>query len=375
MADRSSPPWMGAPFLEHYPGHGGPAELLEVWKLPFTLGRGGSHDRSVSAGGVSRDHAEIVRVGDVYVVRDLGSTNGTYLNGRAIIQASLVDGDIIHLGDVEFRFRCLEKAHDLPASPDVSNHETLRLPFSKHDSLLVGNQLLRELFEREAVRTVFQPIVALDTRQVMAFEALGRGTHPDLPDRPTPLLELADRCQASIQLSQLWRRHALADAERLAEPTTIFLNVHPAEIRDPDFLLGLPRLDPAARHRFVVEITESCVADVALMRQIREGVHALGYGFAYDDFGAGQARLLELTDVPPDFLKLDRGVIEGVDQLMPRRHLVRALVRLVSDLGVRVIAEGVEDEATARTCEALGCHLGQGFFFGAPRDLEPETGA
>jgi len=280
MGDRSSPPWMGAPFLEHYPEHGGPAELLEVWKLPFTLGRGGSHDRSVAAGGVSRDHAEIVRIGDVYVVRDLGSTNGTYLNGRAIIQASLVDGDVIHLGDVEFRFRCLEKALDRPPLPDTSNHETVRLPFSKHDSLLVGNQLLRELFEREAVRTVFQPIVALDTRQVMAFEALGRGTHPGLPDRPTPLLELADRCEAAIQLSQLWRRRAIADADRLVHPTTIFLNVHPAEIRDPDFLLSLPRIDAAARHRFVVEITESCVADVALMRQIREGVHALGYGFA-----------------------------------------------------------------------------------------------
>lgn len=92
----------------------------------------------------------------------------------------------------------------------------------------------------------------------------------------------------------------------------------------------------------------------------------LGLQFAYDDFGAGQARLIELSDIPPDYLKFDRGMIEGIETATPRQEMVSALLRVVRRLGVRVIAEGVETELVAAICQRLGCDLGQGYLFGRP---------
>ena len=91
-----------------------------------------------------------------------------------------------------------------------------------------------------------------------------------------------------------------------------------------------------------------------------------GLQFAYDDFGAGQARLIELSDIPPDYLKFDRGMIEGIESATPRQEMVSALLRVVRRLGVRVIAEGVETELVAAICQRLGCDLGQGYLFGRP---------
>jgi malonate-semialdehyde dehydrogenase (acetylating)/methylmalonate-semialdehyde dehydrogenase len=100
------------------------------------------------------------------------------------------------------------------------------------------------------------------------------------------------------------------------------------------------------------------------MRIIRERLQELQIGLAYDDFGAGQSRLMELVEVPPDYLKLDMSLVRDIDQSPKRQDLVRALVSFMCDLGIEVIAEGIERVEEADTCRELGCSLGQGFFLG-----------
>jgi EAL domain-containing protein (putative c-di-GMP-specific phosphodiesterase class I) len=86
---------------------------------------------------------------------------------------------------------------------------------------------------------------------------------------------------------------------------------------------------------------------------------------AYDDFGAGQARLLELSEAPPDFLKLSMRLIHGIDQAPSSRHRVlRSLVALARDLGTKTIAEGIETPGEAAVCADLGFDLAQGYHFG-----------
>jgi EAL domain-containing protein (putative c-di-GMP-specific phosphodiesterase class I) len=102
------------------------------------------------------------------------------------------------------------------------------------------------------------------------------------------------------------------------------------------------------------------------MAENKKALARLGMQFAYDDFGAGQARLIELTDIPPDYLKFDRAMIEGIGAATPRHEMVGALLKVVRRLGVRVIAEGIETEELATICRALGCDLGQGYLFGRP---------
>lgn len=155
---------------------------------------------------------------------------------------------------------------------------------------------------------------------------------------------------------------------RLPRGTKVFVNMHPQELASPDLMEGLSHLASLASsdHQVVLEIAEASVTDVSAMGRNKEVFESLGLQFAYDDFGAGQARLIELTDIPPDYLKFDKMMIEGIETAQPRQEMVGALLRVVRRLGVRVIAEGVETELVAGICQRLGCELGQGYLFGRP---------
>jgi EAL domain-containing protein (putative c-di-GMP-specific phosphodiesterase class I) len=149
------------------------------------------------------------------------------------------------------------------------------------------------------------------------------------------------------------------------------LNLHPSELAGDGLLKSLEGISGAldAGRQVVLEFHEEAVSDAGAMRRLSAGLHALGIGLAYDDFGAGQARLSELADVPPDFIKLDKSLIHGIAQAPGRQELVRALTRVSTDLGIRLIAEGIESAEEADVCLNLGCHFGQGYLLGRPQPL------
>ena len=158
-------------------------------------------------------------------------------------------------------------------------------------------------------------------------------------------------------------------SSELTPGTKLFVNVHPLEVSSPAFIDSLVELKGATHpdHPIVVEIAESSITDPAAMARNRKAFADLGFEFAYDDFGVGQSRLVELSDIPPDYLKLDMTVIQGIEGAKSRQDVVRALLRVVGALGVHVIAEGIETEDVALMCHELGCHFGQGYLFGRPR--------
>lgn len=368
MADSQAHPSEGAvAYLELRSGQATP-QRIPILALPFRLGRADSNDHRFNSGTVSKEHAVLLVVKARFLIRDLLSTNGTFVNGVRISEQLLSDGDIIHLGPtVELCF-CLPRrlAAIRPPEPDVSS--TLAMPIQMspdaHDA-----PLLRELIEMDAVDIVYQPIVELETQRVVGYEALARGTHPGLVSQPTPLFKIAEACGLAGELSRYFRRRAVEHARHLAPGALLFLNVHPAELSttDDSFLTSLIDLrPPLGARQIVLEIAEAAVTDVARMRRTRDLLANLGLEFAYDDFGAGQSRLVELTDVPPQYLKLDIHVIAGIETSPARQQLVRAILGVVRALGVQVVAEGIETEACAAMCRELGCHLGQGFLFGRP---------
>ena len=357
------------PYLEHYPEQGGPAERVAVLKIPFTLGRSEDADHTVYSSKVSKEHASIQRAGEFYVIRDLDSTNGTFVNGERITELVLTDGDIVHLAHVEFCFR-----HEAPGQQSAQSvHDTIvdrtqAVVSGRPDSIIRGSRLLRELIAREAVTIAFQPIVDLRSHTIVGYEALGRGNFPGLARSPALLLSLADQCDLSIALSELFRRAAIAKSSRLPAGAKLFVNVHARELSNPGFyesLHALRRQLPPGRP-LVIEIAESSVTDIDAMARHKSVFEMLGFEFAYDDFGAGQARLLELADSPPNYLKIDMSVIHGIEQAKSRQDVVQALLQVVGALGVRIVAEGIESEEVAVICRQLGCHLGQGYLFGRP---------
>jgi EAL domain-containing protein (putative c-di-GMP-specific phosphodiesterase class I) len=294
----------------------------------------------------------------------LSSTNGTLLNGKPVTEAQpLRRGDIVQFATLEFRLDTLAAGRTealLGSTTEIS----VTLP-----ALLVERTVsFRQLLEQEAVEAHFQPIVTLSDRQPIGHELLGRSLLPSLPLGSSELFEIAAVVGAEAKLSRLFRRLGAADCGRLSSDLLYFFNTHPAELREEGLLDSLERVrSEQPQLRLVLEIHEAAITEPASMARLQESLRGLGIALAYDDFGAGQTRLAELAAAPPDFLKFDRSMIEGIDhETGSRRQLLAALVKMADDLGIRSIAEGIEREAETEACAELGFELGQGFLFGVP---------
>jgi EAL domain-containing protein (putative c-di-GMP-specific phosphodiesterase class I) len=352
-------------YLEHYPEPGGTPHRIPLEHLPFRIGRGTGVQHIVSSRLVSKEHAEISRRDDALRIRDLGSTNGTYVNGERISEAVLAHGDIVHVADKEFLFVQQDLAwslHDRGTDPAGSGQA---------GGMPQACKLLRDLIAQQRVRILFQPIVRLDSRAPIGYEALGRGNQPGLDASPASLFRLAEQARLAVELSQVFRRRALEEGLGLPGRPVLFCNVHPAELASGSLLpslLALPAPWQEPR-RVVLEVHENVVADSAALGRLRADVRALGFGIAFDDLGAGQSRLVELCEVPPDYVKLDRQLVHGIEHLGPRQEIVQGLVRASRALGFQIIAEGIETPAQAEMCRRLGCQLGQGFLFSLPQSV------
>jgi EAL domain-containing protein (putative c-di-GMP-specific phosphodiesterase class I) len=116
-----------------------------------------------------------------------------------------------------------------------------------------------------------------------------------------------------------------------------------------------------------LEIHEAAITNPQAMRQLQACLRDINVQIAYDDFGAGQNRLVELIESPPDVLKFDMSLIRDIDQATAeRQRMVASLVQIVVDLGVQPLAEGIETLAEAEVCKEMGFSLAQGYFYGRP---------
>jgi EAL domain-containing protein (putative c-di-GMP-specific phosphodiesterase class I) len=235
-----------------------------------------------------------------------------------------------------------------------------------------GTRELGEMLHGRAVVTHFQPIVELPGGAVIGYEALGRGADSRLPTEPTELFRIAKSVGTEVALSRLFRARSLEDAGGRPDLKRLFINTHPSELDQPDLhesFEGMPQKVPGLE--LTVEVHEAAIVNVAHVARLRARLQELGIGLAYDDFGSGQARLLELAEVPPDYLKFDVRFIRKIDEAPPSKHkLVSTLITVARDLGVHSVAEGVETAGEADTCIELGFTHAQGYFFSYPVPIE-----
>jgi EAL domain-containing protein (putative c-di-GMP-specific phosphodiesterase class I) len=349
---------------------GGPPAQTRIRPLPFGIGRGADVALDIPSPHVSKRHAEIYSDSDTLRVRDLGSRNGTFLNEQPVSDAPLHKGDILHFGDCEYRVALLEKSGP---SPDDSQ-KTLAWRGPLPARFAAGAHELPALLKQRAVEMVFQPILELPSRRRAACEALGRGRHPDLPESPIELFDVAAQVgpQAQVELSRLFRQRAVEQVAHLPEPPVLFLNTHPSELEYPGLLESLEELRVAAPHvDLVLEIHESALTQTDFIVWLRNRLREINVGLAFDDFGAGQARLFELAEAPPQYLKFDRRFIAGIDRApTSRQRLVASLVAAARELMVRTVAEGVETAEEAAICERAGFSHVQGYYFARPGPID-----
>ena len=164
------------------------------------------------------------------------------------------------------------------------------------------------------------------------------------------MFQAATQLNLEAELSRLCRWLGVEKGLTLPGDPALFLNTHPAEIGDIHVLeLSLQELREAfPTPAITLEIHEATVTNPAVMSALRESLTALNINMAYDDFGAGQARLTELVEVPPDVLKFDINMIKGIDRASTQRqNMLGCLVRMVRDMGIQPLAEGMESEQEA----------------------------
>jgi EAL domain-containing protein (putative c-di-GMP-specific phosphodiesterase class I) len=361
----------GSPYLDHFPRPGGALERVFLRQFPFRLGRDRSAHLTIYHAQVSKAHAEVICEEAHLYLQELGSTNGTFLNGERVAgRALLHDGDIIHLGGKEMRFG-RDSEQSRRGDPPSNGASTAVASLNELRSVIKECAFLDEMLGARQAVTHFQPIVTLPDRTVTAYEARGRGQHSSLPTSPGPLFALAEQCQLAVPLSQLFRQVALDEARHLPRPHLLFLNLHPQEPAHPQFAQELRQLSDLVSEdrKIVLEINEGFAADAGSLQRLRAEIHGAGLRLAYDDFGVGQARLAALVQTPADYVKLDRTIVQNLPHSRPLRELVRALGQVCSDLDTLLLAEGVETEDEAAVAVELGCRLGQGYLFAHPMPI------
>lgn len=354
-------------YLEGFLDGTGRVAHLPIRTLPCRIGRRVELELQLNDPRVSHLHAEIYFDRGQYFIRDLASTNGTFLNGQRLLgSAPIIDGDIIRFAVLEFRFSQAQPGDDL-----VAADRTAILSSDHFGRQLFGHRDLFTLIETESVIPYYQPIVRLSNDSLVGYELLGRGNAAGLPTLPGELFDMAATFGLEANLSELFRRVGVRAGAELTKDRLLFVNMHPAELEGTQLVQSLKEL----RRDFpdtaiVLELHESGITDSERIGQLRAQLVELGIGVAYDDFGAGQARLNELAEVPPDYIKFDVSLVRQIHQApLAKRQLVERLVHFSRDLGVETIAECVELREERDVCEEIGFDLAQGFMFGRPEPI------
>ncbi len=212
----------------------------------------------------------------------------------------------------------------------------------------------------------FQPIVDPGTKKIFGYEALMRTKEASLP-HPGAVLEAAERLD---QLPALGRRVRALSAEAFeAVPSAtalLFVNLHTRDLLDPTLYEEKSPLTRIAS-RVALEITERAAIDDVKDIQTRVmRLRARGFKIAIDDLGAGYAGLSSFAALQPEIVKLDMSLIRDVHRSDVRRRLIGSMTSLCKDMGMQVIAEGIEVGEERDVVSACGCQLFQGYLFARP---------
>ena len=223
---------------------------------------------------------------------------------------------------------------------------------------------LQRVLLREEIKSVYEPIVELDTLKTIGFEGLSRGPKDTILENPVSLFAVAEECDLAFEVDRLCRRLAIGRSPDLEDGQRLFLNVRISSLLDRE--LDASRIGELgwSPRSMVLEISErEVIANYPIFRLAVDDLAKLGFGIALDDVGAGYNSLKAAFELQPDFLKLDMSLVRGIDDDPHKWELVDGLRRFAGAMNTRIIAEGIETEAEFSVLQDLGIDAGQGFLF------------
>lgn len=327
--------------------------------FPCIVGRRSDLIVSLPSNSVSKSHAEFTETNGQLYLRDLGSTNGTYVNGQQISDATLInEGDLIQFAAVVFRI-----------GVDRPNTEAHTLHENACDRAFAMMQFDR-LINDSGVVPFFQPIVRTDNCEVVGYEVLGRSRLFGLKT-PAEMFSAASKLNLEAELSRELRIKGIELCCPLIPDLNIFVNTHPIELAKPGLKDSLKQIRKIAPDLpITLEIHEAAITNSTLIVELKACLTDLNIQLAFDDFGVGRARLVELSEVRPDFVKFDMKLTRDIHRATAKRQEVVALIaKMVNDLGIVSLAEGVEEIESHNILKEMNFKLAQGYHYGKPEPI------
>ena len=263
---------------------------------------------------------------------------------------------------------------------NISTPERLKassLDLVARSRLKLENDLIQGLARKEFF-LVYQGIFDLSTRELLGFEALARWNNPErglVP--PSEFIDVAEQTSFILPLGDWILEQGFKDLlflqKELGRPDlTMSINVSARQLNDAAFANRIKKLNQKIKvnpNHVKLEVTE---------RVFQQGEHILstvkkvgdqGFSFAMDDFGTGYASLTSLFNMKVDTIKVDRSFVSTLTKDPRSKAIVQAIMAMAVELGVDVVAEGIEHEEEALLLQAIGCHLGQGYLFAKPKAI------
>jgi len=280
-------------------------------------------------------------------------------------------------GDIEVLMRNADTAlfHAKAAGRGSYRYFSSEMNEQAYRRLTVTNEL-RHALDADELVLHYQPIVSLQDRAVTGLEALVRWSHPRrgmLP--PSEFIPVAEESGQIGRLGEWVLRRACRDLHHWAallgdRVPLVSVNLAPEQFREPDLLERIARIlreEQVDPRRLALEITETTVMrEPERARKVLQELRTQGMRVAIDDFGTGHSSLSYLKDLPVDSLKIDRSFVRDLPADTGAAAIVRSVMAMAGELGLTVIAEGIETGEQLDFLRGSGCRHGQGFLFARP---------
>ncbi|OED39857.1 hypothetical protein AB833_13295 [Chromatiales bacterium (ex Bugula neritina AB1)] len=303
--------------------------------------------------------------------------NGYQLPVRCDIGYSVSDNSYIDACElINNAIMALQHATVTNMSGPIAFKQQFRI---KHTEQQLLNHRLQQALVNDELEIFYQPKISLETHSICGAEALMRWTNPQLGSvSPAVFIPLAEKnglinelgnwvmCQTALQWTQL-QINSINDCR-------ISINVSPVQLKDPKFksrLISVLTSSGISPSLFEIELTEStALQDFDRTLYLLSEIHELGVMISIDDFGTGYSSLNYLSTLPVDIMKIDRSFISPIPENRVSLRLAQNLIRIGHDLGLEVVAEGVENAAQLTALSEAGCDVIQGYYFSKPLPLD-----
>ncbi|MCI0492529.1 MAG: FHA domain-containing protein [Planctomycetes bacterium] len=344
------------PSVEFYSDGASEPRRVTIDKCPFRIGRVETSDLRIDSAQVSREHAEIVERSGVWLIRDLGSMNGTQVNGKRVTEAMLADGDIVKLAETELTFLASAAAQFQRMATQPSPSRDLPYVTKSVPAEIVAARALIEATLWQAIPIELNWVVSF-RHSTMEAVFTGLSTNEGLTN-PQPLFR-SNHC-AGLRYRELYRQRSLELARERSLATRLFVPVDAAEIESPNpLLVELERIQDVLPSGWELGITISLpvVLESTQVGGFYQTLRNQGLLIAYDQFQGNGGQVMQIDALVPDYLVLSESMTKGLHETRQPMRRLESVIAVCEELAIKPVLPPCNCERTIDLCRQSGCDL------------------